>query len=56
VQTFQKVPVLQPLAPTQSEPPFAVAQLVLLVAAVWFGYLSVRRFRPEGNSQPAPAI
>ena len=30
VQSFQKVPALKGLAPTQSEPPFAVAQLIVL--------------------------
>ena len=36
VQAFQKVPALHALAPTQSEPPFAVAQLVVLVLMVSF--------------------
>ena len=30
VQAFQKVPALKALAPTQSEPPFAIAQLLVL--------------------------
>jgi len=30
VQLFQKVPALKAMAPTQSEPPFAVTQLVVL--------------------------
>ncbi len=42
VQAFQKVSVLQPLAPTQSEPPFAVAQIVLLVAAIVLAWLAIR--------------
>ena len=46
VQLFKRVPALQPLAPTQSEPPFAAAQLVVLVLFVWFGIVAVRRFRP----------
>jgi hypothetical protein len=46
VQAFQKVPPLTPLAPTQSEPPFLVAQLVLLAVFVYVGVLAVRRFRP----------
>ena len=32
VQLFEKVPALKALAPTQSEPPFLVAQLVVLAA------------------------
>jgi len=47
VQAFQKLPFLQPLAPTQSEPPFAVAQLVVLALFVWAGYLAVRWFHPR---------
>lgn len=42
VQSFQKLPTLQPLAPTQSEPPFLVAQSVLLVAILAIGWLAVR--------------
>ena len=29
-QSFQKLAFLQPLAPTQSEPPFLIVQLVML--------------------------
>ena len=46
VQSFQKVPVLQKLAPTQSEPPFSIAQGVVLVAFLILGTMAVRRFRP----------
>jgi len=46
VQAFQKLPVLHQLAPTGSEPPFAVAQLLVLAAFVLVGYRSLRRFRP----------
>ncbi|MDI4666776.1 hypothetical protein K9U40_20990 [Xanthobacter autotrophicus] len=45
VQSFQKLPALQPLAPTQSEPPFLIAQLVILVGTltiVWFAIRSRR--------------
>jgi hypothetical protein len=45
VQSFQKVPALKALAPTQSEPPFAVAQLVALVAFLVLGYKAVKGFR-----------
>ena len=47
VQAFQKVPFLHELAPTQSEPPFAVAQTVVLVLFVLAGVLAVRRFHPH---------
>ncbi len=46
VQAFQKLPPLKALAPTQAEPPFVVAQAVVLVAFVISGFLAVRRFRP----------
>lgn len=43
-QAFMKVPFLRAMAPTQSEPPFAIAEgLVLLVFAV-LTYLAARRF------------
>jgi hypothetical protein len=43
VQSFMKVPVLHDLAPTQSEPPFAIAQLAVLVLFIVLGTLAVRR-------------
>jgi hypothetical protein len=46
VQAFQKLPALQPLAPTQSEPPFLATQLVVLVLFVALGVVAVRRFHP----------
>ncbi len=46
VQAFQKIPFLRPLAPTQSEPPFLVAQIIVLIAFVILGFLAVRRFHP----------
>lgn len=47
VQAFLKVPVLHALAPEGKEPPFAIAQLIVLLLAAVSGYLAVRRFRPE---------
>lgn len=44
VQSFQKVPVLQ--APTQSEPPFLIAQGVALIAFLILGTRAARKFRP----------
>jgi len=37
VQLFRRVPDLSALAPRQSEPAFALAQLVVLAAFVWLG-------------------
>lgn len=54
VQAFQKVPVLASLAPTQSEPPFVVAQTVVLVIFIMLTVLAVRSFHPQ-PSTPARA-
>ena len=45
-QAFLKVPSIHALAPTQSEPPFAIAQGIVLVVFVVLGFLAVRRFHP----------
>jgi hypothetical protein len=44
-QAFQKVPALKEMAPTQSEPPFLVAQLVVMALFVAFTIAAVRGFR-----------
>lgn len=41
VQSFLKVPVLQPLAPTQTEAPFVAAQALLLTAGMVLGATAV---------------
>ena len=46
VQAFQKLAFLQPLAPTQSEPPFLAAQGAVLLLFVVLGFLALRRLRP----------
>jgi hypothetical protein len=46
VQSFQKIPALHALAPTGSEPPFAITQGVALLAFVVAGALSLRTFKP----------
>jgi len=48
VQSFQKVPQLKMLAPTQSEPPFQVTQLVVLALFVVLGIRASVKFRGEG--------
>jgi hypothetical protein len=45
-QLFQKVPALKAVAPTETELPFAIAQLSVLIAFVALTILSVRSFRP----------
>lgn len=44
VQSFLKVPALNALAPTQSEPPFAIAQGALFVVFAVLTWLCGRRF------------
>jgi hypothetical protein len=46
VQAFAKLAPLKALAPTQTEPPFAVAQGLTLLLFVGLGILAVRRTRP----------
>ena len=47
VQLFQKVAALKALAPTQSEPPFMVAQLAALLIFVVLTIFAAIRFRPR---------
>ena len=46
VQAFQKVGRLRLLAPTQTEPPFALTQGAVLLFFLILGALALRRFRP----------
>jgi hypothetical protein len=46
IQAFDKLPSLHALAPTRSEPPFLIAQVILLAIFVVLGFLAVRRFHP----------
>jgi hypothetical protein len=45
VQSFQKVPSLHAMAPTQTESPFKIAQGCVLLLFVILGILAVRKFR-----------
>jgi hypothetical protein len=45
VQSFEKVPALKVLAPTQKEPPFLIAQLVVMAIFILLTIFAVRRFR-----------
>ncbi len=47
VQSFLKVPPLHALAPSGSEPPFAIAQGVVLLFFAVTGVMALRRFHPE---------
>jgi hypothetical protein len=60
VQSFQKVPALKALAPTQSETPFLLTQLFVLALFVALAIVAAIRFRlaPVGPlaSTPAPTL
>jgi carbon starvation protein CstA len=45
-QSFMKVSALNALAPTQSEPPFAITQAVVLIVFILIGLIAVVKFRP----------
>ena len=44
-QLFKRIPVLYLLAPTQSEPPFALTQGLVVLLFVWLGVAAVRGAR-----------
>jgi hypothetical protein len=46
-QAFQKVPPLKALAPTGSEPPFLITELVVMVLFIYLGFKAVKNFRIE---------
>ena len=46
VQSFEKIPALHALAPTQSEPPFKLTQLVVLAVSGFLCIVALIRFRP----------
>ena len=46
VQSFVKVSALTALAPTQSEPPFAITQAVVLAIFILIAHIAVIKFRP----------
>ena len=56
VQAFQKVPLLASLAPTQSEPPFLIAQAIVLVIFVGLGIVAVRSFHPPAEAPASIAV
>jgi hypothetical protein len=47
VQLFEKVPALKAMAPTQSEPPFLVSQLVVMAIFIVLTIVAAKRFRSE---------
>jgi hypothetical protein len=49
VQAFLKIPSLHALAPNGSEPPFAIAQGILLVLFIAFGIIASRSYHPTAR-------
>jgi hypothetical protein len=47
VQSFEKVPALKVLAPTQSEPPFLIARLVVMALFIMLTIFAVKKFHPD---------
>jgi len=57
-QAFLKILALNALAPTQSEPPFAIVQLIVLAAFIGLGVAAVKKFqqqKPVRSSRAATA-
>ncbi len=50
VQAFQKVPSFHALAPTQSEPPFKIAQGIVLLVFIALGVAAAKRFHPKAGA------
>jgi hypothetical protein len=48
-QGFMKVPALHELAPTGSEPPFAIVQGIVLVIFIALGIWAAIKFRPDAR-------
>ena len=47
VQAFEKIPALHAMAPTQTEPPFKLTQLIVLLVSSLLAIVAAIRFRPE---------
>jgi hypothetical protein len=56
VQAFQKLPLLASLAPTQSEPPFLIAQSFVLLIFIGLGAVAVRSFHPQAGAPASGAV
>jgi hypothetical protein len=46
VQSFEKIPSLHAMAPTQSEPPFKITQLIVLLTFIVLAIRAVKKFHP----------
>jgi hypothetical protein len=52
VQSFEKVPFLHDLAPTQTESPFKISQIAVLAVFIVLGVRAVRKFHPPDPAKP----
>jgi hypothetical protein len=50
VQSFVKVSALNALAPTQTEPPFAITQAVVLAIFILITLIAIIKFQPVAES------
>ena len=50
VQAFLKIPALHALAPSGAEPPFAVAQIAVLIAFLALAVAAILKFRPMARA------
>jgi len=53
VQSFEKIPALHGMAPTQTEQPFKLTQLIALAVFILLTIISVIRFHPERRTAAA---
>ena len=56
VQLFEKVPPLHDLAPTQTEPPFKITQLTVLILFTVLTITAAIRFHPESSANRLSAV
>jgi len=56
VQSFLKVPLLHALAPNSSEPPFAIAQAIVLLVSIVLTVLAVKKFRAAAPETLQPPL
>jgi hypothetical protein len=53
VQSFQKIPALQAIAPTQTEPPFQITQLIAVCVFIVVTVVGIMRFKVKPSPQAA---
>ena len=56
VQAFLKISFLKAVAPTQSDPPFIIAQVLVLAVFIAIGIAALRWFRPPPEIQELPSV